>query len=77
MNYLDEASQTEQFFADVALKNTLAKAQPTETPLIFNGHRYCVSCDSEIDRKRIMAYPAAVRCIACQEVRESQNKHKR
>lgn len=74
---LDRAKEIETLDRDIAIKNQLASTENTEQPVEFNGHRFCLDCDSEINTKRLIANPKAVRCIACQEVTEAQSKHRR
>ena len=38
-----------------------------------NSYGYCVDCGQVIERKRLLAYPIAKRCLQCQ--REHENKH--
>ena len=38
-----------------------------------NSYGYCVACGQAIERKRLLAYPIAKRCLQCQ--REHENKH--
>jgi DnaK suppressor protein len=37
----------------------------------------CFECGSEISGKRLRAMPFAVRCIACEEKREQQERERR
>lgn len=38
-----------------------------------NSYGHCVDCGQTIERKRLLAYPIAKRCLQCQ--REHENKH--
>lgn len=38
-----------------------------------NSYGYCFDCGQAIERKRLLAYPIAKRCLQCQ--REHENKH--
>lgn len=35
----------------------------------------CIDCDKEIGLQRSLAYPAAMRCVSCQERREQMYAH--
>lgn len=35
----------------------------------------CIDCDKEIGLQRLLAYPAAMRCVSCQERREQMYAH--
>ena len=61
-----EISQREQALAAV-------KVVP-EKPNELHGSRYCLDCNVEINVKRLIANPQAVRCITCQTIVEHKNK---
>lgn len=68
---IDKASEIEQRERDYLIK---ANKPVKELPNEFDGHRYCVECDIELNTKRLDAAPNAVRCVPCQEVCEHQQK---
>jgi len=72
---LDRAKEIEMHQRNVAIQNQLDSAKHSENPIEFNGHRFCLDCDNEINTKRLLANPKAVRCIGCQEVTESKSLH--
>lgn len=41
--------------------------------LCTNSYGYCVDCGQAIERKRLLAYPIAKRCLHCQ--RDHENMH--
>lgn len=74
---IDEAGRQEEMDRQRAL--AAARNQPTEEPdevTDENGvkHRYCLDCGIEIDEKRLLAVPTAVRCVPCLDLREKRNK---
>nr|WP_158161713.1 TraR/DksA C4-type zinc finger protein [Vibrio mimicus] len=69
----DKAQERDQEFLALALNNhhaarrNMIQEQPDEDE---EGNRYCLSCGSEIPKKRIEAQPEAVRCVSCQSRKE-------
>lgn len=51
----------------------LQDAEEALQRLRSNSYGYCVDCGQVIERKRLLAYPIAKRCLQCQ--REHENKH--
>lgn len=37
------------------------------------GYGICIDCDTDIPYERLMAFPAAARCLTCKEKFEAQN----
>lgn len=52
-----------------ALQDTEEALQRLRT----NSYGYCIDCGQAIERKRLLAYPIAKRCLQCQ--RQHENKH--
>ena len=69
---IDRASELEQKQREQAIA---ASKAIVEKPQEFNGHRYCLDCDIEINTQRLLANPNAVRCITCQTYHEASEKH--
>lgn len=69
----DHAKNLEQLQRQHAIDKQLN--QPAEKPNELHGHRYCLECDIEINTKRLVNVPNAVRCVDCQTLVEQQNKH--
>ncbi|HDZ3731975.1 TPA: TraR/DksA family transcriptional regulator [Vibrio harveyi] len=65
----DKAQELEQTFREKAISHQLSRPQekPDEDE---DGNRYCLSCGGLIPPERIQAYPAAVRCVSCQSLKE-------
>lgn len=41
-----------------------------------NSYGYCIDCGQAIERKRLLAYPIAKRCLQCQRQRENKHSEK-
>lgn len=76
-------SQSDESFAELstALSNASAGREADALydidealqRLRSNSYGYCLECGQAIERKRLLAYPTARRCLQCQ--REQENKH--
>ncbi|PCJ88590.1 MAG: conjugal transfer protein TraR [Thiotrichaceae bacterium] len=71
---LDRATETEMRNSELALRNQQESARQTESPLIIEGNRCCLDCEDVVPKKRLKAYPDAVRCVYCQEDFELKEK---
>lgn len=71
MDVFDRAQEQEEFFWDKSLARQLARTKPL--PGIAK-EQDCEDCGKPIPAKRLKAYPAATRCVACQMIEENKNK---
>lgn len=67
MDFLDRASDQEEYFRNASIKRATTK--PTEQPDEDEYGRYCLDCGIDIPQARIDAVNA-VRCVRCQTKRE-------
>lgn len=72
---LEEEAQTEQGLADVerlgaAERLELRRIDAALERLESGSYGTCAECGGEIERKRLVALPAAVHCAACATARE-------
>ena len=58
----------------VLLEVRLRKLNDALDRLMDGGYGRCTDCGEEIDRKRLVADPAASLCIACQEKADGENQ---
>ena len=73
----DIATRNEMLANHARIARLRLEAESHERPDIDeNGVRYCLDCASAIPEDRIMAQPAAVRCVPCATVRERTNKQR-
>ncbi len=56
---------------------TLAKIDEAIARLEKDAYGYCLECGEEIEEKRLRALPFAVRCVDCEEERETAGKQER
>ena len=68
-NTVDRACDLEDRQRKQAIKNS---KPVTEQPREHYGHRYCLACDIELNTRRLLAAPKAVRCVDCQAGHERQ-----
>ena len=73
---IDRAKEAEVRNREIALRNQQQRAKQTEAPLVIDGQRCCLDCVDVIPKKRLEAYPDAVRCVYCQEDFELKNKRR-
>ncbi|WP_311567255.1 TraR/DksA C4-type zinc finger protein [Photobacterium arenosum] len=67
----DRAAETSELFWQAALSTHQKK--PAEQPdQDENGNRYCLSCGVLIPPQRVAVVPDCVRCIDCQQLKETQ-----
>lgn len=69
---IDRAARLEQQQREQAIVQSKGVA---ELPHEHRGHRYCLCCDVELNTKRLLVVPTAVRCIDCQTLYEHQQKN--
>ena len=74
MDAVDFAQKSNEVYLDAALKiqRAKAKAEVPHNPA-HAGRTCCLDCGEEINPKRLAANPEAVRCIACQKIKERGN----
>lgn len=69
----DRAQEREEADRDAAL----ARARDNtahEAPFEIEGRRVCLDCFEPIDKRRLKANPAAVRCLECQTLIERRHR---
>ncbi|HCV64562.1 TraR/DksA C4-type zinc finger protein [Serratia proteamaculans] len=54
------------------LEKQIAHARPVITQA---SELFCVECDAAIPEVRRRAIPGVIRCVACQEIAEAQQRH--
>jgi DnaK suppressor protein len=75
---LQESEPSEQCAQEIewqhrgTLEDRLRAINDAQDRLIDGGYGLCVDCGSQIDSKRLLADPAAPRCIACQRLTEKE-----
>lgn len=67
----DNASETEEFFDNLALEDNLEKQLRDVDDALENIEKgtygRCENCQGEISLERLKAYPAAKKCLDCSE----------
>lgn len=71
MDIIDHASELNEYHRANAPRAALSTSCRTaETPLIIDGRRCCLDCETPIPEKRLTHMPHAVRCTRCQDKHE-------
>jgi len=65
------ASDNEQRELEALIARQAARGETKETPFVIEGKRVCLDCFEPIAARRLKANPDAVRCIGCQQDKES------
>jgi DnaK suppressor protein len=67
-------SYTKEFLFSLsnAERDTLTLVDEALTRIASKGFGYCVTCEGEMDKKRLEAVPWAKHCISCQEKLEQE-----
>ena len=71
----DQAQNLEEQHRSKAIAAITNRTEPKAIDI--DGHRYCIDCDAEINKKRIASIPNATRCIECQTLKEIKDKQLR
>lgn len=62
--------------ADVARDaEELQDIRGAEARLANDAYGVCIDCDEPVPYARLLAYPTAKRCIACQQIHEAKRAH--
>ena len=69
---LDQASEQEAAFRELALAGIAANVRPERHP-DFDGE-HCMSCGAEIEEGRLALHK--IRCVECQTAIEKRNKQR-
>ena len=78
LEHVDADAQGEIELALLQAKTeTLARIDHALLRLDAGSYGSCVECDQEISERRLRALPFAVRCQACEQARETQQKEGR
>ena len=75
MDVADQARHLETRQRDQALLRQQTHREQA-TPVVRDGIRCCLDCDTAIDKRRLQAYPSAVRCVECQQIHEQQSRQR-
>jgi len=57
------------------LEARLRDLNDAQDRLIDGGYGRCADCDNDIDRRRLLADPAAYLCLTCQTITEDERLH--
>lgn len=71
MDECDLATQREEHYRDIAIRQARTAGPEEEPRYNDEGKRVCRDCATRIPQKRLKANPQAVRCIRCQERKET------
>jgi len=62
-------------FAEIDIdRQRLRDIEEAQRRMTQESYGVCAECGEDIPRERLMAYPTALRCSACQAVRESKRR---
>lgn len=70
---IDRAAEQEEIHRQTALNIALIKAAEPQD-IDDDGNHYCNDCGRAIPAARMAAVPLTVRCIDCQNLRETERK---